>query len=69
MEDISFINKGLVSGLYYYTGTIFEIYSKKLNKVVASGGQYDQLCGQFGYDQPAVGFAINLNELLEDEHE
>ncbi len=63
-----FINKGLVKGLYYYTGTIFELYLKKSREVVVSGGQYDELCGRFGYDQPAVGFAINLNHLNKELH-
>ena len=62
-DDICFINQGLVKGLYYYTGIIFEIYSRKVGKVIASGGQYDNLCKQFGYDCPAVGFAINLNDI------
>lgn len=66
LDSICYINKGLVKGLHYYTGIIFEIYSKKLGKVVASGGQYDTLCKQFGYDCPAVGFAITLNDIQGD---
>ena len=66
LDEIAFINKGLVKGLYYYTGIIFEIYSKRLGKVIASGGQYDNLCKKFGYDCPAVGFAINLNYIHGD---
>ena len=66
LDGIAFINKGLVKGLYYYTGIIFEIYSKRLGKVIASGGQYDNLCNKFGYDCPAVGFAINLNDIHGD---
>lgn len=61
------INKGLVKGLYYYTGVIFEVYSTKTKQLVASGGQYDQLCSCFGYDIPAVGFALNLNACWDTE--
>jgi len=57
------VNKGLVSGIYYYTGMIFEVYIKGCAEIVASGGRYDALCKLFGYDQPAVGFAINMNVL------
>ena len=57
------MNQGLVEGIYYYTGIIFEVYSKKSREIVASGGQYNQLLRTFGYDQPAVGFAIDLNRL------
>ncbi len=64
-----FINKGLVQGIYYYTGVVFEVYSKRLRRVVASGGQYDSLCSRFGKDIPAFGFAIGLNHIYGDLHE
>jgi ATP phosphoribosyltransferase regulatory subunit len=32
---------------------------------VASGGRYDGLVKQFGKEAPAVGFAINTNEVLD----
>ncbi len=57
------INKGLVKGLHYYSGIIFEAYSKHNRNIIASGGQYDNLCSKFGHDISAVGFAINLNEI------
>ena len=66
LDSFVFYNKALVKGLYYYTGIIFEVYSKKLGKVIASGGQYDGLCSQFGFQSPAVGFAINLNDIYGD---
>ena len=62
-SDAVYVNQGLVEGIYYYTGIIFEVYSKKSREIVASGGQYNQLLRTFGYDQPAVGFAIDLNRL------
>ncbi len=57
------INQGLVKGLHYYSGIIFEAYSKHNRNIIASGGQYDTLCAQFGHSLSAVGFAINLNEI------
>jgi ATP phosphoribosyltransferase regulatory subunit len=57
------INKGLVKGLHYYTGIIFEVYSKKYRTIIASGGQYDSLCSLFDNPLTAVGFAINLNDI------
>ena len=58
-----FINKGLVKEHQYYTGIVFEAYVKGIREVVASGGRYDQLLKLFGYDQSAIGFAINLSVL------
>ena len=57
------INKGLVKGIKYYSGLIFEVYQKSTRHVIASGGRYDHLLGSFGFDQPAFGFAINLTHL------
>ncbi|RAP31818.1 hypothetical protein DID76_02300 [Candidatus Marinamargulisbacteria bacterium SCGC AG-414-C22] len=57
------INRGLVKGIRYYTGIIFEAYLKSSRHVVASGGRYNYLLAKFGYDQPAVGFALNLSVL------
>ena len=56
-------NRGLVKGIHYYTGTLFEIYTKDTKQIIASGGRYDTLLGKFGYDQPAVGIALNLTTL------
>jgi len=63
-QAFTFVNKGLVKGAYYYTGLIFEIYDATSRQIVASGGQYNQLCATFGFDKPASGFAIYLNPLL-----
>tara|TARA_A100001015_G_scaffold38923_1_gene42730 strand:- start:3624 stop:4460 length:837 start_codon:yes stop_codon:yes gene_type:complete len=59
------INQGLVKDIRYYTGIIFEAYIKSSRHVVASGGRYDQLLNKFGFNQPAVGFALNLSALRE----
>lgn len=56
-------NKGLVKDLGYYSGIIFEVFDTTTRQVMASGGRYDGLMKKFGYDQPAVGFAISLNSL------
>jgi len=58
------INESLISPMAYYTGMMFEIYSPQLNCVLACGGRYDALLCQFGWDVPAIGFALNLNPLL-----
>jgi len=47
----------------YYTGIVFEIFSGK--KEIARGGRYDDLLKSLGAkkDIPAVGAAINLNNI------
>jgi ATP phosphoribosyltransferase regulatory subunit len=61
-DNIAF-DTGLVKELNYYSGTIFECYVDGVRQVVASGGEYNNLIGKYGYDCPAVGFAINVTAL------
>ncbi len=62
------IDKKLVRGLDYYTRTTFEIQTKSLGaqSAVAGGGRYDGLVKTLGGpDQPAIGFAIGLDRLVD----
>lgn len=55
----------LVRGQGYYTGTVFEIESKKFGGTVAGGGRYDGLIGRFTGDAvPAVGFSIGFERIF-----
>jgi len=54
-------NKGMVKELKYYSGIIFEAYIDGIRGVVGSGGRYDNLLEKFGFNCPAVGFALNVN--------
>ena len=58
------IDLALVRGLDYYTGIIFEGYTNSLGTPICGGGRYDQLLGFFGRDLPAVGFGINIDNIL-----
>lgn len=55
---------GLVRGLEYYTGVVFECYTPDLGFPLSGGGRYDHLLEHFGLPLPAVGFAINLDNLM-----
>lgn len=57
-------NKGLVRDLSYYSGTIFECHIQDRRQSVGTGGRYDTLLSKFGFDCPAVGFALSLNMLV-----
>lgn len=62
------IDKNLVRGLDYYTRTTFEILTTSLGaqNAVAGGGRYDGLVKALGGpSQPAIGFAIGFDRLVE----
>lgn len=71
LKDFVEIDLGVVRGLAYYTGFVFEAFDRKgLLRALAGGGRYDHLLGKITRsDLPAVGFAIGdvvLNELLQE---
>lgn len=56
---------GDVGGLDYYTGLTFKIYAPGLGTALGRGGRYDQLLGNFGHPEPAVGFSLCLDWLAQ----
>jgi histidyl-tRNA synthetase len=63
---------GIVRGLAYYTGIVFEVFDKMRSmRAIAGGGRYDKLVGKYGGpDTPAVGFAagdVVLGELFKQK--
>ncbi len=58
------IDLSVVRKFNYYTGTIFEGYTKDLGYTICGGGRYDALVKKFGYPVPAIGFAIGIDRLL-----
>jgi len=67
--DIKYVvDKRLVRGLDYYTRTTFEVQTGSLGaqNAIAGGGRYDGLVKMLGgADQPATGFAIGFDRLVE----
>lgn len=62
--DIEF-DISLVRGQGYYTGTIFEVESRKFKGAIGGGGRYDNLIGKFtGESIPAVGFSIGFERIF-----
>ena len=53
-----------VSNHEYYTGITFKGYTYGTGDAVVTGGRYDRLLKLFGMDTQAMGFAINLDQLL-----
>ncbi len=63
---------GIVRGLAYYTGTVFEVHEATgIERALAGGGRYDQLIELFGGPStPAVGFGMGdvvLTNVLKDK--
>lgn len=58
------LDLGLLRGLDYYTGLVFEGYSVAMGFPICGGGRYNQLLAHFGYPMPATGFAVNLDRVM-----
>ncbi|HEX3432817.1 MAG TPA: ATP phosphoribosyltransferase regulatory subunit [Solirubrobacteraceae bacterium] len=54
---------GLLRNIGYYTGAVFEVYDPALGAPIGGGGRYDELLGRFGRQLPAVGFALDVDQL------
>ena len=55
----------------YYTGMILRGYLSGYGEEILSGGRYDKLLAEFGYDVPATGFAVNIDaavKVLSKQH-
>ena len=69
IQNLKKLNKEIIfktnfgRNIEYYTGIVFEIFSGK--KEIARGGRYDDLLKSLGAKKniPAVGAAINLNNI------
>jgi ATP phosphoribosyltransferase regulatory subunit len=61
-QEVNFITN-FGRDIEYYTGLVFEIFSEK--REIARGGRYDDLLKSLGAKKniPAVGAAINLNNI------
>jgi len=55
------IDLGIVHEIDYYTGLVISGYIEKIGENILAGGRYDHLIANFGFDLPAVGFAVNIN--------
>jgi len=51
-------------GYAYYTGTRFAIYAPGGSDALVRGGRYDEVGAVFGRNRPAVGFSLDLRELV-----
>jgi len=73
LADFVSIDIGIVRGLAYYTGIVFEVFDRAGKfRAIAGGGRYDNLIGQLSdgaVSLPALGFAMGdvvLGELINE---
>ncbi len=61
------VDLGIVRGIAYYDGTVFEAYDQGANEIgsIFGGGRFDKLCRIYGKrDMPATGVAGGLERLM-----
>lgn len=58
------VDLGMVHRTDYYTGMILRGYLSGYGEEILSGGRYDKLLDEFGYDVPATGFAVNIDAVV-----
>lgn len=59
------VDLGMVNNADYYTGVIIKGYLEGYGDEVLSGGRYNKLLSEFGYDIPAVGFGVNIDAVAQ----
>ena len=53
-----------LSGYAYYSGAHFSMYVPGASDSLVRGGRYDEVGAAFGRNRPAVGFSLDLRELV-----
>lgn len=58
------IDLGMIQHIHYYTGITFRGYVSGVGVNILSGGRYDNLTVQYGKTMPAVGFAVDIDNIM-----
>lgn len=58
------VDLGMINRADYYDGLVFQGYVADSGEAVLVGGRYDKLIADFGRSLPAIGFAVNVNEVV-----
>jgi len=59
------INLGLINHMNYYSGIIFQGFAEGLGQPIMMGGRYDYLTRSFHQETPAIGFAFEVDLLVD----
>ncbi|MBE6693299.1 MAG: ATP phosphoribosyltransferase regulatory subunit [Ruminococcaceae bacterium] len=63
--DYLMFDLGMVQKINYYTGLVFRGYISGIGEAVLSGGRYDDLARDFGSEESACGFGLNVTSAAE----
>ncbi len=58
------VDLGMIKDIEYYTGMVLEAYTADMGFTMGTGGRYDNLINQFGYQCPATGFALGIERIM-----
>lgn len=58
------IDLGMMKDLDYYSGLQMEGYVPELGFTLCTGGRYDHLIGRYGWEAPAIGFALGVERAM-----
>ncbi|MHB1951179.1 MAG: ATP phosphoribosyltransferase regulatory subunit [Acidiferrobacteraceae bacterium] len=59
-----YVDLSELQGYTYYTGAVFSMFVPGRGHALANGGRYDHVGSAFGRARPAVGFGVDLKQLL-----
>src|SRR5699024_3993922 len=65
MDNSVVFDLGLINRMNYYSDIIFQGFMENVSRPVLMGGRYDKLDEQFGASIPAIGFAYDIEGLLD----
>ena len=65
VESYVSLDLGLINNMDYYSDIIFQGFVEHVGKPVLMGGRYDQLADQLNAALPAIGFACDVDFLVE----
>ncbi|MFD1928401.1 ATP phosphoribosyltransferase regulatory subunit [Sporosarcina siberiensis] len=65
LEDNIVMDLGLINHMGYYSDLMFQGFVEKYGKPVLMGGRYDELGNEFDATLPAIGFACEVDSLVE----
>ena len=64
LEKYVSFDLGMLSKYNYYTGIIFRAYTYGSGDAIVKGGRYDNLLSEFGKKSAAIGFCIQIDQLM-----
>ncbi len=59
-----YVDLSELQGYAYYTGAVFSLFVPGRGHALANGGRYDHVGSAFGRSRPAVGFSVDLKQLI-----